>query len=506
MNKKIVWAITGIALVSLLFVTACKLEVNDPVRVIPIIQPYISVQPKSASYNSQAGFERVDALSVQLFDWKRADGVISYQWYTFSTIADYCAGRVTKLEGETERAYIPDIPDVTPGKTYYYYVVVSNHFADATADKDAFITSEVAIISFYGNGQAPIPVITKHPVNATYTLGKTTSITPLEVRATVAGDGTLSYQWFKNETFSITGGEEIENATFASYTPEPSQLKKGENYFYLEITNTVGAQKATVRCLPVVITMKPGEKAEKPRILLQPKDQLVFSGGDAPKIIINAVSLDGGAISYAWHTMNKAGNISGDRVAPVQTSTTPLTTNAIYPPPVATLGKAYYRVTVTNTNLDIEDETKQIETVYSKIITVTVASSAVSTSANATVTIPDDYITFGSSTRRQYIRGFGGMDVAWANFPGQYAENTETMYNPDWGLGFNILRIMIQPPGSTEGNYTSHDVLMDKLLATGTDALNNRKSDYIENVKIVNKYGGYVLASPWSPPQRVEDQ
>jgi O-glycosyl hydrolase len=505
-NKKIVWAIIGIALASLLFVTACKLEVNDPVRIIPIIEPYISVQPKGASYNSEAGsFTVVDALSVEVSDWKSVDGKLSYQWYTFTTMEAYCAsgGTGTIIEGETRRTYMPDITDTAPGKTYYYYVKVRNYFADATGDTEAFISSEIAIISFYGNAQTPIPIITKHPANATYVIGKTNSISPLEVRAIVDGDGTLSYQWFTNDRFGISGGEEIEDATLASYMPEPSQLKKGANYFYVEVINETNRGKTKPISLPVIVTMKPGEKAEKPRITLQPKDQLVFIGEDAPKIIIEAITLDEGDISYEWYQMDKPGTttVGGSRVPPALVSSTPVATTAVYEPPVSAAGSRYYRVTVTNTNTDIEDDTKQVATVDSKIITVTVASPTASTSANATITIPDTYNTFGHSTRRQYIRGFGGMDVAWSNFPGQYQENTHTMYNPDWGLGFNILRIMIQPPGSTDPNYTSHDVLMDKLLKTGTVALNNSKADYIENVKIVNGYDGYVLASPWSPPK-----
>ncbi|MCL2444446.1 MAG: hypothetical protein FWD13_13425, partial [Treponema sp.] len=64
----------------------------------------------------------------------------------------------------------------------------------------------------------------------------------------------------------------------------------------------------------------------------------------------------------------------------------------------------------------------------------------------------------------------------------------ELMYNPETGLGLNILRIMIMP-WNTDINLT-----MSQLITS-------TKPDYYENVKIVNKYGGYVLASPWTPPK-----
>lgn len=96
-------------------------------------------------------------------------------------------------------------------------------------------------------------------------------------------------------------------------------------------------------------------------------------------------------------------------------------------------------------------------------------------------------ITIDTETRYQYVRGFGGMDVAWNNFPRTSARDTELMFNPDTGLGLNILRIMIMP-WNTDINVT-----MGELVS-------GDRPDYYENVKIVNKYGGYVLASPWTPP------
>jgi len=92
------------------------------------------------------------------------------------------------------------------------------------------------------------------------------------------------------------------------------------------------------------------------------------------------------------------------------------------------------------------------------------------------------------NTRYQYVRGFGGMEVGWGNFPQTSIADTELMYNPDTGLGLNMLRIMIMP-WNTDINITMNELI------------NGDKPDYYENVKIVNKYGGYVLASPWSPPK-----
>lgn len=96
-------------------------------------------------------------------------------------------------------------------------------------------------------------------------------------------------------------------------------------------------------------------------------------------------------------------------------------------------------------------------------------------------------ITIDTNAKYQYVRGFGGMEVGWGNFPQTTARDTELMFSPD-GLGLNMLRIMIMPWNTD-------------IEATMTRLVSSDRPDYYENVKIVNKYGGYVLASPWSPPK-----
>jgi len=97
-------------------------------------------------------------------------------------------------------------------------------------------------------------------------------------------------------------------------------------------------------------------------------------------------------------------------------------------------------------------------------------------------------ITIDTSKKFQYVRGFGGMEVGWGTFPLTNPRDTELMYNPDTGLGLNILRVMIMP-FNTDINVTMRELI------------SGSRPYYYENVKIVNKYGGYVMASPWTPPK-----
>ena len=128
-----------------------------------------------------------------------------------------------------------------------------------------------------------------------------------------------------------------------------------------------------------------------------------------------------------------------------------------------------------------------IKSILIFIILGIISSTCKSNQFSEEVGKPNVVITVDTNTRFQYVRGFGGMDVGWGNFPRASTRDTELMYNPDTGLGLNILRVMIMP-WNTDINKT-----MSELVS-------RERPDYYENIKIVNKYGGYVLASPWSPP------
>jgi O-glycosyl hydrolase len=497
-NRKIIFAAAGVVLGIVLLVMGCELGVNDPVRSIPIINPYISVQPKSFSYNI-SDYSNPPELSIEVTEWRKEDGEISYQWYTFTDLAAYSVNkRGTPINGATRPSYTPGGISPEEGKMYYYYVVVTNYFQDATDRTRATVQSELSIISFYnGATQAPFPVVTRHPTNASYQMGRTASVSQLEVRAEVSS-GSLSYQWYSNTIFSAEGGAPISGAINSSFMPDINTLSMGENYFYVVITNTLRASGAdrvsTVTCLPVIINMRPGDKAEKPRIILQPKDQFVF-GGTVSALSVGAIPVDGGTLTYQWYSTETAGDTAtgtGDNrvITPVVGVRIDDATESTYTPPPVGTGRNYYYVVVTNNNPNVVgDKTAPIR---SKIVAVSAATVGTSIEANVTVTIRDPSV---ADNRFQYIRGYGGMDVAWANFPGQLKADTELMHNPDWGLGYNIMRIMILPPGSTDGNFVSHDETVQKLLGT------TGKYDYLNNVKIVNDYGGYVLASPWTPPK-----
>ena len=479
-NRKMAVMIAGIMLVSAL--VGCKMEVAEPAVVKPIIRPYISVQPASASYYTG---ETVASLMAQVWDWNTEDGQLSYQWYSFESVAAFVAAGAGTPIGTPGSPEAPgpiltinyDISALTqtPGKKYYYYLEITNADSSASDMKHAVVRSEIATISFNNPGDTAIPVITRHPGDAAYQFGRNLVIAELSVKAVSPDGGDLSYQWYHNTSGDLGNLILISDADEPIYRPSIDLLSPGANYFFAEVTNTLASNTAVEMSVPAIIDMEPGETALDPIIIVQPDDGLYFAGETIqPLSLVTEPAMDGGTITYQWYK-NTRPNAVGGTVISGQTGTS-------YTPP-ATTGTSYYYAVVTNTNPSVKSKVKTAIT-NSRAVKIIVTTPG-SPSSNVTFSVMDPRVP---AYRFQYVRGYGGMDVAWANFPEQTPADMETMYNPDTGLGYNMDRIMISP-ANTNINITMRDLI------------NSHRPHYYENVKIVNKYGGYVHASPWSPPK-----
>jgi len=177
----------------------------------------------------------------------------------------------------------------------------------------------------------------------------------------------------------------------------------------------------------------------------------------------------GGSFAYQWYKAETFTNSGGSAIASA--------TNAAYTPDAADIetdGSFYYAVVTRTTGGKTQTQT-------SNPARIRVLASAPDAPV-VTVTI--------TSENKQYVRGFGGMSNAFAiGAPARYMEleDIDTMFNPDYGLGLKILRIMIWP-----------NPLSDVIRGQVEPQMNNQRT-YLQAVKMVNKFGGYVLASPWTP-------
>ncbi|SOC19479.1 Ig-like domain-containing protein [Ureibacillus xyleni] len=201
--------------------------------------PVIKVQPENKVVN-------VGEIAQIFVEGASSKGVISYQWYRNTTNSNDGG---TLIPNATTASYTP--PTNTSGTTYYY-AVITNTDNDATGNKTATATSQVAVVTVKYNAETP--VITTQPTDQTVSVGE--GIVPLKVVATT-NHGTLSYQWYKN-TMNNTNGIPIPGATGTTYTPPTDTA--GTTYYYVVVTNTdnsaTGQQTATITSNVVAVNVK----------------------------------------------------------------------------------------------------------------------------------------------------------------------------------------------------------------------------------------------------------
>jgi len=284
MSKKLIAAAVGLLLAYVLILAACTLgEAEAPPK--NIIRPYISVQPKSASFYTSGSDSLAwnpsspHVLSVSVNEWNGEDGSLSYEWYTFKDIEEFCKndGKGTLITGATGSSYTPTL-DPKDGDQYFYYVIVTNTNDNALAETTASIQSDVAVISFSSPGKPLVPVLTRSPSSARYPWGAT--LNSLQVRATAPDNEVrgvqLSYQWYSNgKNFSVNEARMIPQANQNIFLPDLDDLEMGDNVFFVRVTNELG-EKASATSIPARITLEPGKRAAVPRILTQPRDKLYF--------------------------------------------------------------------------------------------------------------------------------------------------------------------------------------------------------------------------------------
>ena len=219
--------------------------------------------------------------------------------------------------------------------------------------------------------------------------------------------------------------------------------------------------------------------ATEPVITAQPQSAIYFVGDtDIKNLSVSVKQMtDDDVLSFQWYSGVSAADKRGTAIAGA--------TGQVYTLPQTITSEPkthYFYAVVTNTNNTKENP---VNTAASSVAAVNVQDEFPDTS-NAAVTVD-------TAQRFQYVRGFGGMDVAWDNPPPPPTlDEVDTMFNPE-KMGLNMFRVMILP------HNTDIDKTMKDLIANEIYPKYDR-SDFYERVKIVNKYGGYVLASPWSPP------
>jgi hypothetical protein len=189
---------------------------------------------------------------------------------------------------------------------------------------------------------AVMPAISVHPTGATYTLN--VSAGALSVTASVSDGGTLSYQWYSNNTADSSSGIAIENANGSSFTPPTENT--GTTYYYCIVSNTIkdnGDKGKKTEGLASSIARITVIEMGAPIIIVQPASGVCYIDNVAGTFSVSAVSTNEGTLSYQWYSSTDSSSATSEDDTKVGSD------SAGYIPPSDTIGTFYYYVIISST-------------------------------------------------------------------------------------------------------------------------------------------------------------
>lgn len=273
------------------------------------VTPQPTISQPVASQTVCTGATIATALSV--FP-SGGTGTVTYQWY-LNTVNSNTGG--TAISGATNSNYTPVV--YTVAGDYYYYVEVN-----ISGSGCGSVTSNVAQVTVLAS-----PTVTTQPMaNQVLCQGET----PAQlVVAGAGGNGTFSYQWYKNNTNNSTTGTAIPGATNSTYTPLATTA--GTQYYYSVLSQTGAGCSVTSAIAAVQVSVSPV-------ITAQPVSSTVCLGG-TPTTLSFTVSNGVGTPTYQWYSNTTNSNTTGTILT--------TETNAAYIPPATVAGTVYYYCVIT---------------------------------------------------------------------------------------------------------------------------------------------------------------
>ena len=472
-------------------VIGCDMSYEAPVTPVDALTPVIAEQPSGGSIDMNPAQSFTMTVTVDSIDGDAAENIITYQWYSYTRHLEYENNTGKPIQSETNASYTASF---TEEGIYHFYVIVANNNSKATGRKIVSVRSEPVTVVVNDGNNARYPIISKQPTGGDDVyLGPSMTVTPLEVTVDT-GDGegggssyqwNISYQWYEATTPTNDYGSLMEGVTIKSFNPTGriQELNEpGDYYYFVVVTNTdynvTGRRVSSVVSNPVLVRVSRNPNAATPEITSQPSGEIYFIGNTVIPLTVTAESTDGGTISYQWYSNTTSSGENGTKLEGK--------TDSSYVPDISTgsTGRYYYYAIVTNTNTFATNPTSTATTRTAELVVMSPSTDA-SKNPNATIAID-------LNEKYQFVRGFGGQDVVWSNFPDYTMADYENMFNPD-KLGYNMLRIIISPQ-NIDINETMYQITTNQLWPE------KHRENYYEFVKLVNRYNGYVLASPWTPP------
>lgn len=277
--------------------------------------PVITSQPSNRSTyigNPSAGFS-VTATA--------AAGTLSYQWQRNS------GGSWSNISGATGSTYAETDNDTIGSRSYR--CAITNTLNGYTEGPVYTSTATLKV------SDTPTPAFTSayNMQGATYQTGDTA--TALNATASVAS-GTLTYRWQSSADGSSWNN--ISGATSATYTP--STAASGTTYYRCVVTNSLYGHTKTKNSATAVIVVS---SSSVPVPTFTPEYSMNSASyyRGAPSTALNAsATAIFGTITYQWQESADGENWTNVSGA----------FGATYNPPTGTVGDAYYRCIVLNSN------------------------------------------------------------------------------------------------------------------------------------------------------------
>jgi hypothetical protein len=204
-----------------------------------------------------------------------------------------------------------------------------------------------------------IPVIITHPQDVVLGVGETHE---LFVKGEAKDVGELSYQWYICVNSDKSVSKPLTGSTKEVYSIKGSPKT---TYYFVTVTNNLknGMKKTTESNVATVVSGLSTLNAATPIILSSPQNVVTELNKDT-ELSVTATVDDGGKLSYQWLRNANVSDNSGWKSIEGAV-------NASFVPDVTKIGKAYYKVVVTNSNTEVIGEQIASQTSYPAEVIVT---------------------------------------------------------------------------------------------------------------------------------------
>ena len=196
------------------------------------------------------------------------EGTFTYKWYKNTTASNEGGELIENANSNTYKIAKKDV--TTALNDTYYYVEVTQSYGSSTET----IKSNAAKLSVVGK----VTIDTNPSDVSTFE-----NVQDVTFRVVAGGEGTKTYQWYKNTTNSNQGGQEISGAIGDTYTIEKENITTDLNntYYYVVVTQKYGNSSVAVTSNSAKLEVKRTE------IEVSENNVTAYVGGESKKVTLS---------------------------------------------------------------------------------------------------------------------------------------------------------------------------------------------------------------------------